>query len=845
MTNPSANGKHGFAADAAPFLDALFGYCPGHLYFYLWTRQGKRSHWFGCDALGEAAERASRLKDKDVYVGVALSAADLGPHRRIRAEEAAGVVGLWADVDVKGEAHKGELLPPTLGDARRLVAEFPLPPTAEVDTGHGLHAWWLFREAWEFAGDADRARAADLARRFQAAMQARAAGHGWELDPVADLARVLRVPDTCNRKPGLQPVPVRLLDGTDYGRRYDPTDFEEYLDDITPAVTPPAQVAGGGEVPGAPIKDGKRNDTLFRLGCGMRGRGMSPGSILAALLAENAARCEPPLPEGEVRDIAGGLARRYAPGCEASWTFGGRTGDAPDGGWPEPLPVPCDLPPVLPFDPAELLPESCVGFVSDVAERMQCPADYPGLALVVVLAGVVGAKLGIRPKRHDDWHVVPNLWGAVVGRPGVMKTPAIREALKFLTRLQLEAKEQYESELGGHATALEVHEAMRKRRKDLIAAAIKDGKDPAAAAEQFGLGDRPAAPLQRRYFTNDPSVEKLGELLKDNVNGLVVFRDELVGLLRALDREGQEGARAFYLEAWDGGGSYTFDRIGRGTVGVPCLTLSVFGGITPGRLTDYLRGALAGGGDDDGLIQRLQLLVYPDVDRGWHNVDRFPETAARNRVWDAVGRLDVARPEEIPGVHYDGMSGKHFLRFDEEAQQLFDGWRAGLEPRVRSGDEHPAVESHLAKYRSLVPTLALLLHLADHEGGPVGADATHKALAWAVYLESHMRRVYSLGIDAAGIAAKALGKRLLAGDLPDGFRARDVYRKHWAGLSDSRAVNQALDLLLELHWLCEQVVKTEGRDTVCYRVNPRLGKKRPSPPVPEVPEGGGGVQTCR
>jgi putative DNA primase/helicase len=506
--------------------------------------------------------------------------------------------------------------------------------------------------------------------------------------------------------------------------------------------------------------------------------------------------------------------------------------------WPAPLPIPCELPAVLPFDPAGLLPEAGVGFVSDVAERMQCPADYPGLALLVVLAGVVGAKLGIRPKRHDDWHVVPNLWGAVVGRPGVMKTPAVREALKFLRRLEAEAEEQYESDLRGHGTKLEVHEAMRKRRKDLIAAAVKGGKDAEKAAEEFGLGAEPAAPKRRRYLVNDSTVEKLGELLKDNVNGLVVFRDELIGLFQGLEKEGREGSRAFYLEAWDGGGSYTYDRIGRGTVSVPCLTLSVFGGVTPGRLADYLRGALAGGVGDDGLMQRLQLVAYPDVGRSWRNVDRFPETAARQRVWGAVSRLDVAGPEQIPGIQLDGMNGKYFLRFDDEAQQLFDEWRAALEGRIRSGDEHPAVESHLAKYRSLVPTLALLLHLADHDGGPVGAEATRKALAWAVYLESHMRRVYALGIDCASVAAKALGKRILAGDLPDGFRARDVYRKHWAGLSDPRAVNQALDRLLELHWLREEIRKTEGRDATHYRINPRLGKKVATPPVPEVPEGG-------
>src|SRR5262245_9536033 len=51
------------------------------------------------------------------------------------------------------------------------------------------------------------------------------------------------------------------------------------------------------------ICEGQRNDTLFRLGISMRRRGFSREAIEAALLAENKARCEPLLPEDEVRRI--------------------------------------------------------------------------------------------------------------------------------------------------------------------------------------------------------------------------------------------------------------------------------------------------------------------------------------------------------------------------------------------------------------------------------------------------------------------------------------------------------------------------------------------------------------
>lgn len=58
---------------------------------------------------------------------------------------------------------------------------------------------------------------------------------------------------------------------------------------------------------------GERNDRLFREGSALRRRGYSAAEIEAALLALNAGRCDPPLPEAEVRKVAES-ASRYEPG---------------------------------------------------------------------------------------------------------------------------------------------------------------------------------------------------------------------------------------------------------------------------------------------------------------------------------------------------------------------------------------------------------------------------------------------------------------------------------------------------------------------------------------------------
>lgn len=98
----------------------------------------------------------------------------------------------------------------------------------------------------------------------------------------------------------------------------------EALVRAAPAAPTPATGADAGL-----IREGSRNATLTRLAGSMRRPGMSEAAIAAALLAENQARCLPPLPEDEVRGIAASVSK-YVPGAPAVPA----TGDAPRAGSP-------------------------------------------------------------------------------------------------------------------------------------------------------------------------------------------------------------------------------------------------------------------------------------------------------------------------------------------------------------------------------------------------------------------------------------------------------------------------------------------------------------------------------
>lgn len=491
--------------------------------------------------------------------------------------------------------------------------------------------------------------------------------------------------------------------------------------------------------------------------------------------------------------------------------------------WLEPQPLPTGLTPVAGFDMA-LLPDTLRPWVSDISDRLQCPPDFVAVAAMTVLGSLIGRQVGIRPQAQTDWTELPNQWGLLVGRPGVIKSPAMEAALAPIKRLAAMATEFYQSELKDFAVA--VKQAKLKAMEGEKSASRLLAKDPGADVGYLLASEEPEAPVLRRYIAVNTNAASLGELHRLNPNGLLVHRDEMVSLLKSLDGEEQADARGFYLTGWNGNSSYTSDRIVRGfNLHIPGVCLSLLGSTQPGRIAEYVSHAVKGGGGDDGLIQRFGLLVWPDTNGTWRNVDRWPDSQAKQtafRVFESLDRLNI---EAIGAQRDTGMDGEPeglpYLRFETEALALFTDWRTDLEARLRGGDLHPAMESHLAKYRKLVPSLALTLHLANGGTGPVSEQATLQALAWGEYLETHAHRAYgSVTMPEVG-TAKAIIARIRKGDLPRTFASWQVWRPGWAQLADRVQVADALTLLTELNWLSATKIETGGRPGTEYTANPR------------------------
>jgi Protein of unknown function (DUF3987) len=288
-----------------------------------------------------------------------------------------------------------------------------------------------------------------------------------------------------------------------------------------------------------------------------------------------------------------------------------------------------------------------------------------------------------------------------------------------------------------------------------------------------------------------------------------------------MDRPGRESERGLWLTGWTGNKSYTHKTLSRGNVRVPNLCLSVLGSTQPGKWRNYIDSVIDGKGRD-GLIQRLQLLVWPDdAPRHYVNIARnhslIAQVKARFRQLLAIGA-----GQDEPIVY----------TWSKDAEARFEAWWNKLEAKRSASILSEAEISHFSKYQSLMPSLALIFELFDDpkeqqrlyedegvrdpESEPrltVSDANTERAIKMCSWLSDHVIRCY--GCAGSSVGTEVLAGRIKAGDLKEPFKYSDVRRKNWKGLGRPEDVKSAISTLAEALW-----IRTDQSRR--YRINPKI-----------------------
>ncbi len=254
-------------------FSAVFDGCDGFIEFRALPRKAQGFFQLE-DEAGMSTFLAAHQED-NLYFGVATRRDGTSG----ALENCRHLGALFADVDFKVTPEP---------EARERLARLAVKPSIVINSGGGLHVYWILQEPLELPDEAAYAKA--LLRRLAGAI-------GGDLS-AAEPARILRLPGTRNYKYD-PPRPVRS-ESLDDDARYT-------LDELEAALPPEPAANGSGArftMPDEPVAEGKgRNSLLYGLARSQKARNLSARAIQATVEIENATRCRPPLPDDEVRQI--------------------------------------------------------------------------------------------------------------------------------------------------------------------------------------------------------------------------------------------------------------------------------------------------------------------------------------------------------------------------------------------------------------------------------------------------------------------------------------------------------------------------------------------------------------
>ena len=177
--------------------------------------------------------------------------------------------------------------------------------------------------------------------------------------------------------------------------------------------------------------------------------------------------------------------------------------------------------------------------------------------------------------------------------------------------------------------------------------------------------------------------------------------DEAAPLFINLSKDDHCDERQLYLSGYNGDTPYTYRTKTSGEYIIDRVVLSILAGIQPSKLSRFVNDA-KNDISNDGFLQRFQGIVYPDKQL-LLPLDKKGEEALSielNRIFEVL--------DSLPSTD------QTILRFDDEAQHIFDDWR--VEETTKAHYLAPHLSAHVGKSYEFVASLSVYLLLYENNG---------------------------------------------------------------------------------------------------------------------------------
>lgn len=329
--------------------------------------------------------------------------------------------------------------------------------------------------------------------------------------------------------------------------------------------------------------------------------------------------------------------------------------------------------------PIDIFPKPIQSYIMECNAKLDSNIDFMGCSLLWLISVCIGNTIEIEVKR--GWSENATMWLALVGKAGIGKTPSINNIIFPLLKINSREIKRYLKELEKY----EFFENLSKKEKQDYSEVPK--------------------PSKQQFIANDITIEALVDLHQESDNAVGVFKDELAGWLKDMNKYRAGSDLEFWLSTWSGK-SVNLNRLTRKGSFVEKPFVPVLGGIQPNILNNFYTDE----NKDNGFMDRM-LLSFPDA-----AVDLYNENEMEYDVLEWYKENIVSFYDTLKGIikrdsegTIQSLTAKFSAEGKKEWKRVFNDYTG----HQNNDDENEYLKSMYPKQKSYLPRFALLIHVFD------------------------------------------------------------------------------------------------------------------------------------
>lgn len=469
-------------------------------------------------------------------------------------------------------------------------------------------------------------------------------------------------------------------------------------------------------------------------------------------------------------------------------------------------------------NPPELRPDLIPGIIGGMAKAVAVSTETPielsiGL-LLPVLASACHGKIMVEIK--DGYQEPVNIWTATSLPPGSRKSSVMKKASNPLNEYETLERQMMEP-LVKEATIQRNNE--EARLKVLRGKYAKAGPDTIDELKkdihelEMNITEIPEYP---QLWAQDVTPEHLGTLMNNN-NGRIAIISAEGGIFDILGGRYSKGVAN--LDLFLQGHSGDPVRVDRGSrdpvyIGSPALTMGL--AVQPDVLRSIADKSSFRG---RGLLGRF-LYFLPRSNLGYRNLETGPVSDdIKNQYHDLIFTLLDTDQLEVDGVKYP-----YILQLSRDAYQKWLDYYRTVENELKEGGRFEHITDWAGKLPGATARIAGLLHCAKYPQQPwlenIGEETMKIAIELSLIFESHALIVFEMmGADQGLVHAHKIW-RWVERHRHQTFSKRDCFNALQGTFHNVKNMEDPLKVLIERHYLHESQLKTGGRPSIQYAVNP-------------------------